>query len=95
MLEILENTGARTGLASYKGPVILRRDFKANFATKWMYKDVALMLESGAELGVPLPLTSLTGQLYQFALAQGHGDEDFCSSINVLEKLCGIEVRPK
>lgn len=95
MLEILENTGARTGLASYKGPVILRRDFTANFATKWMYKDVGLMLESGEELGVPLPITSLTRQLYQFALAEGHGDNDFCSIINVLERLCGIEVRSK
>jgi 3-hydroxyisobutyrate dehydrogenase-like beta-hydroxyacid dehydrogenase len=60
-----------------------------------MHKDVGLMLDSGKELGVPLPITSLTQQLFQFAIAEGHGDEDFCSSINVLEKLCGIEVRTK
>jgi 3-hydroxyisobutyrate dehydrogenase-like beta-hydroxyacid dehydrogenase len=95
MLEILDNTGARTGLASYKAPFILRRDFSANFATKWMHKDVGLMLDSSKELGVPLPVTSLTQQLFQIAIAEGHGDDDFCSSINVLEKLCGIEVKPK
>ncbi len=95
MLEILENTGARSGLASYKGPCILRRDFSTNFSTKWMHKDVGLMLDSGKELGVPLPLTSLTQQLFQLAIAEGHGDDDFCSTINVLEQLCGVEVKPK
>jgi 3-hydroxyisobutyrate dehydrogenase/2-hydroxy-3-oxopropionate reductase len=95
MLEILQNTGAKTGLAGYKGPRILHRDFSANFATKWMHKDVGLMLDSGKELGVPMPITSLAQQLFQWALAKGHGDDDFCSIINVLEEACGIELRAK
>ena len=95
MLEILQNTGAKTGLASYKAPFILRRDFKPNFTTKWMHKDVGLMLDSGKELGVPMPVTALTQQLFQLALAKGHGEDDFCSTINILEEACGIEVRPK
>jgi 3-hydroxyisobutyrate dehydrogenase/2-hydroxy-3-oxopropionate reductase len=95
MLEILQNTGAKTGLAGYKGPRILHRDFSPNFATKWMHKDVGLMLDSGKELGVPMPITSLAQQLFQWALAKGHGDDDFCSIINVLEEACGIELRAK
>lgn len=95
MLEILDNSAAKSGLISYKAPFILRRDFKANFSTKWIHKDVGLMLDSGKELGVPLPVTSLTQQLFQFAISQGHGDDDFCSVINVLEELCGVEVTTK
>ena len=93
MLDILDNSAAKSGLISYKAPFVLRRDFQANFSTKWMHKDIGLMLESGKDLGVPLPLTGLTEQLFQFALSAGHADEDFCSTIKVLEGLAGVEVK--
>jgi 3-hydroxyisobutyrate dehydrogenase-like beta-hydroxyacid dehydrogenase len=95
MLEILDNSAAKSGLIAYKAPFVFRRDFTANFATKWMHKDVGLMLESGKELGVPLLLTSLTHQLFQTALTAGHGDEDMCSTIKVLEELVGVEIKPR
>jgi 3-hydroxyisobutyrate dehydrogenase/2-hydroxy-3-oxopropionate reductase len=53
------------------------------------------MLESGKDLGVPLYLTGLTRQLFQTAIAAGHGDEDICSTIKVLESLTGTEVVPQ
>jgi 3-hydroxyisobutyrate dehydrogenase/2-hydroxy-3-oxopropionate reductase len=93
MLDILDNSAAKSGLISYKAPFVFRRDFTANFATKWMHKDVGLMLESGKELGVPLPLTGLTQQLFEMAIASGHGDEDMCSTINLLEGMAGVEVK--
>jgi 3-hydroxyisobutyrate dehydrogenase/2-hydroxy-3-oxopropionate reductase len=93
MLDILDNSAAKSGLISYKAPFVFRRDFTANFATKWMHKDVGLMLESGKELGVPLLLTSLTHQLFQTAMSTGHADQDMCSTINVLEGIVGIEVK--
>src|ERR1035438_2660883 len=92
MLDILDNSAAKSGLISYKAPFVLRRDFTPNFAMKWMDKDICLMLDSGKELGVPLLLTSLTHQLFQTAIAAGHGDEDFCSAIKVLEGFAGVEV---
>ena len=93
MLEILDNSAAKSGLIAYKAPFVFRRDFTANFATKWMHKDVGLMLDSGKELGVPLPLTSLTQQLFQTAISTGHGEEDMCSTIKVLEEIVGVEVK--
>jgi 3-hydroxyisobutyrate dehydrogenase/2-hydroxy-3-oxopropionate reductase len=93
MLDILENSAAKSGLIAYKAPFVFRRDFTTNFATKWMHKDLGLILESGKELGVPLLLTSVTQQLFQTALSAGHGDEDMCSTINVLEEFAGIQVK--
>jgi 3-hydroxyisobutyrate dehydrogenase/2-hydroxy-3-oxopropionate reductase len=93
MLEVLDNSAAKSGLISYKAPFVLKRDFAANFSTKWMYKDIGLMLDSGKELGVPLLLTSLTHQLFQSAIAAGHADDDMCSTINMLEDLTGIQVK--
>ena len=47
------------------------------------------MLDSANELDVPLPLTGLTQQMFRAAIAQGHGEEDICSTIKVLEEIVG------
>ena len=93
MLDILENSAARSGLIAYKAPFVLRRDFHPNFSTKWMHKDTGLILQSGEELGVPLLLTGLTRQILSTALAAGLGEEDMCSTIQVLEDMAGVQVK--
>jgi 3-hydroxyisobutyrate dehydrogenase-like beta-hydroxyacid dehydrogenase len=95
MLDILDNSAAKSGLISYKAPFVFRGDFQAAFSVKWMHKDIGLMLESGRELDVPLLLTALTNQVFQAAISGGHADEDICSTIKVLEGMTGIEVRTK
>ena len=93
MLEILDNSAAKSGLIAFKAPYVLRRDFSTNFATKWMHKDVGLALDSAKDLGVPLPMTGLTQQMFQAALAAGYGEEDFCSLVRVIEEMGGVEVK--
>jgi len=93
MLDILQNSAAKCGLIGYKAPFIFARDFSANFALKWMEKDIQLMVDSGKELNVPLPLTALTQQMFRAGLALGLGEDDFCSIINVLEAWAGVEVK--
>lgn len=93
MLDILTNSAAKSGLIDYKAPFIFRRDFSTNFSVKWMHKDIGLMLDSGKELSVPLMLTSLTNQIFQAAISEGHGEDDICSTIKVLEDLARVEVK--
>ncbi|HTW67283.1 MAG TPA: NAD(P)-dependent oxidoreductase [Bryobacteraceae bacterium] len=95
MLEILNNSAAKSGLISFKAPFVFRRDFTTNFSTKWMHKDIGLALESAQEMGLPLPMTSLTEQLYQAAIAEGYGDDDLCATIRVMERWAGVEVKEK
>ena len=92
MLEILDNSAAKSGLVSVKAPFVLARDFSTKFSVKWLEKDMELMLESAAELNVPVPLTALSRQLYRTAIAKGLGEEDICGSIRVLEDIAGCEV---
>lgn len=92
MLDILNNSAAKCGLIEYKAPFVFKRDFTTNFSVKWMHKDIGLMLDSAAELSVPLPLTGLTRQMFQAAIARGHGEDDICSTINVLEDIAGVKV---
>jgi 3-hydroxyisobutyrate dehydrogenase-like beta-hydroxyacid dehydrogenase len=93
MLEILDNSAAKSGLISFKAPFVLARDFKTNFSTKWLHKDIGLALESAAEMNLPMPLTALTQQMLRTAIAKGWGDEDFIASIRVLEEWAGVEVK--
>jgi len=93
MLEILNNSAARSGLIGFKAPFVFARNFQTMFSVKWMHKDVGLALESGQKLQVPLPLTAVTLQMFQAAIASGYADEDFCSAIKVLEAWAGVEVR--
>ncbi len=93
LLDILNNSAAKSGLIAFKAPFVFRRDFATNFSVKWMHKDIGLMLESAKELDVPLPLTSLTQQMFRAAIARGYGDDDICSTIKVLEEIVGVEVK--
>ncbi|MGA2736969.1 MAG: NAD(P)-dependent oxidoreductase [Bryobacteraceae bacterium] len=93
MLDILNNSAAKSGLVAAKAPLVLRRAFDPAFSVKWMHKDIGLMLDSANELGVPVPLTALTRQMFQAAIAMGHGEEDICATIKVLEDWAGVEVK--
>src|ERR1700693_5860433 len=95
MLEILNNSAAKSGLISYKAPFVFKRDFTTNFSTKWMHKDIGLALDSAQELGLATPLTSITEQMFQAAISEGYGECDMCSTIQVVERWAGVEVRGK
>jgi len=95
MLDILNNSAARSGMISAKAPMVLARDFTTNFSVKWLEKDMALMLDSAAELNVPVPVTALSRQMYRAAIAKGLGEDDMCGSIRVMEEMTGVIVRAK
>jgi 3-hydroxyisobutyrate dehydrogenase-like beta-hydroxyacid dehydrogenase len=95
MLEIINNSAARSGMVSAKAPMVLARNFAPNFSAKWLEKDMSLMLESAAEQHMPAPVTALSREMLRAAIASGYGEDDFCGSIRVLEKLAGCEVIAK
>lgn len=93
MLDILNNTAAKSGLIAFKAPYVFRRDFSTHFSVKWMHKDIGLALELADDCQVPVPITGVTHQMFQAAMAKGYGDEDFTSSIKVLEEIAGVKVQ--
>jgi 3-hydroxyisobutyrate dehydrogenase-like beta-hydroxyacid dehydrogenase len=95
MLDIINNSAAKSGMVALKAPLIFERNFTPNFSVKWLEKDMALMLESAAAQNVPTPVTALSRQMLRAAIAQGYGDDDIGGSIRVLEKLAGCEVVSK
>ncbi len=95
MLDIINNSAAKSGMVALKAPAVFARNFTPNFSVKWLEKDMALMLESAAEQNVPAPVTALSREMLRAAIAEGYGEEDICGSIRVLEKLAGCEVVAK
>jgi 3-hydroxyisobutyrate dehydrogenase/2-hydroxy-3-oxopropionate reductase len=95
MLDIINNSAAKSGMVALKAPLIFERNFEPNFSVKWLEKDMTLMLESAAAHNVPAPVTALSQQMLRAAIAQGYGDDDIGGSIRVLEKLAGCEVVSK
>ncbi len=74
MIEILNNTGARSGYVAAK-PSVLKGDFSTTFSVRWMEKDLGLAIEVASELGVPLfTTTAASRQLLQAAIAMGYGE---------------------
>ncbi|HWP47059.1 MAG TPA: NAD(P)-dependent oxidoreductase [Candidatus Limnocylindrales bacterium] len=84
--------GAKTGNMEMRGPKIINRDFETHFALKHMCKDLKLVLATGDELGVPLPLAATALEMFKAARALGHGEEDVSSVIHAIEALAGIRV---
>ena len=93
MIDIIENSAAKSGLASYKAPFILNRDFTTNFSAKWMHKDVGFALQMARDLNVPAPASSVTENMLRATVAKGWGDDDFCSAIRVLEDWTGTVIK--
>jgi 3-hydroxyisobutyrate dehydrogenase/2-hydroxy-3-oxopropionate reductase len=92
LLDIVNNSAARSGMVAAKAPMVFERNFEPNFSVKWLEKDMELMLQSAAEMDVPAPVTALSKQMLRAAIAKGYGEDDICGSIRVLEELAGCEV---
>jgi len=95
MLDILDNSAAKSTFISVKAPNVFKRNFATNFSVKWLEKDMQLMLDHAGEQGVPAPVTALSAQMLRAAIAKGYGEDDICGSIRLLEDLAGVEVKGK
>lgn len=76
-----------------KTPMIINGDFKPGFKIDLHIKDLANAIDTGHEVGAPLPLTSQVMEILQVLRIDGKGQHDHCSIVQFYEKLAGIEVR--
>lgn len=76
-----------------KSPMILERNFKPGFKIKLHIKDLANTIETGHEIGAPLPLTSMVMEMMQNLKADGLDELDHGGLVKYFEKLGKIEVK--
>jgi len=75
-----------------KAPLVMDRKFNPGFRIRLHLKDLANVLDTSHELGVPLPLTASVMEIMQALKADGMADLDHGGLVRYYEKLAKIEV---
>jgi 2-hydroxy-3-oxopropionate reductase len=76
-----------------KAPMIMNGNFKPGFRIELHIKDLANALETGHEVGVPLPLTSQVMEMMQALKVDGKAGNDHSGLALYYEKLAQFEAR--
>jgi 2-hydroxy-3-oxopropionate reductase len=75
-----------------KAPMVMDRNFKPGFKIDLHIKDLANALETGAEVGAPMLLTSQVMEMLRNLRADGEGQSDHSAIVKFYEKLSNTEV---
>jgi 3-hydroxyisobutyrate dehydrogenase-like beta-hydroxyacid dehydrogenase len=85
--EVLNATAVASDLVRRKIGSLTAGNFAPGFPLKHLHKDLGLMLETGHELGVPLPATGAIHETFTAARSRGHGDLDSSAVYCLLREL--------
>ncbi len=76
-----------------KVPMITEGNFKPGFKIDLHIKDLSNALDTGHNVGAPLPLTAAVMEMLQLLHADGHGQCDHSGIAMYYEKLTGTQIR--
>ncbi len=86
VLAVIEHGAAGSWQMSHRGRSMLQREFDFGFAVDWMRKDLGILLEEAAGLGLDLPLTERVSAYYDEISAGGGGRLDTSALIKRLDR---------
>lgn len=95
ILQVLGGGYAQNRVMDVRGPKVVRGDFQPGFKSRFHFKDLNIILRTGADYGVELPATTTVHKLFAELLDSGGGDLDHTGLITVLERLAKHEARTK
>jgi 2-hydroxy-3-oxopropionate reductase len=76
-----------------KAPMVMAGNFKPGFRIELHIKDLANAIETGHEIGVPLPLTSQVMEIMQALKVDGKAGNDHSGIVQFYEKMANYEAR--
>jgi 3-hydroxyisobutyrate dehydrogenase len=76
-LSILTGGAPGSGIVKRVADRVSAGNFEPNFALRWMAKDLSYAIAEGSNRKVPLETAAAALSVFQRAIAEGHGDEDF------------------
>jgi len=86
-MSILTGGAPGSGIVKRVAERIAANDFTPNFALRWMAKDLAYALRDAFTKGISLQTAAAALALFQQAIAEGHGDEDFSAVAKLSKRL--------
>jgi 3-hydroxyisobutyrate dehydrogenase-like beta-hydroxyacid dehydrogenase len=84
ILEVLDSGGVASPLFHSKGRTMARGDFTRNLALKYVHEQLELVLEAARSHKLQLPGAESACRLFEQAVEDGRGEEDFSSIIKTL-----------
>lgn len=85
-LDVLNTTYFSTGMSRKKAYNMIDKNQNPTFTLANLRKDIRIMTETAASLGLDLPMTSMAEKVYAAALENGHGPLDYTGIIRHIEK---------
>lgn len=86
-------TAANRILSEWLPRTVFANDYEARFSLDLMRKDVGLIRDAAAELGIEVPILELGADLLDRASAAGHGGEDFSVIVDLRAREVGAPLR--
>jgi 2-hydroxy-3-oxopropionate reductase len=80
---------AQSRILDLHGQRIINRSFQPGFRVRLHRKDLAIALQTGREVSLPLMLTSQVAELMNALIARGDGDLDHSGLAHLLEQMGG------
>ena len=93
LFDIVTRSSGCSWMLSDRGPRILDDDYSPRSTIDIFIKDLGLVLETGRDLGVPLPLASSAYQMLVAASGLGHSGLDDSAVIKSYESVTGVSSR--
>lgn len=90
--EVISNSAGVSWMFQNRVPHILADDFTPHSAVDIWLKDLDLVVETGKEMRLPMPLAAVAHQLFVMAAASGYGRLDDSAVVKVFEKIADFRV---
>jgi L-threonate 2-dehydrogenase len=75
-----------------RGPMMVEDAYEnASMSVRLYHKDIAVIEDHAARLGVPTPLFSASKPVYSAALSMGYAEQDTASVCGVLQRMAGVK----
>jgi 3-hydroxyisobutyrate dehydrogenase-like beta-hydroxyacid dehydrogenase len=81
--------------SQYKTPALVNLDFTPTFTNVLLQKDFDLGLAAAREMGVVMPVASVTRNIVAQEVGNGNIDQDFASLILTVAHGSGLDIVPE
>ena len=92
VVEAIRGGGAQCWTLDVKPSRLFAGNREPGFKAYMQAKDLAIVLDTAREYGVPLPTTAVSAQLFNAMLAMGMAEMDNSAVVGVIESLAGIRL---
>ncbi len=93
IVKVLGGGLARCGILENRGERMVNGDFDPGFRIRLHYNDLNIIVKTGNDYQVPLPVTSQVYELFKTAMVSGRSELDHSGLLTVIEDMAGIQAR--